>query len=76
MGYLTVWPQGDPKPVVSTSNNLTGTIVANAAIVPAGTGGEIAVLSLEDTHLVIDINGYFAPPGQVVCHFTLRTLAA
>ena len=42
LGYLTVWPQGGSQPVVSTLNNLTATIVANAAIVPAGTDGGIA----------------------------------
>ena len=62
LGYLTVWPQGQPKPVVSTLNNPTGTIVANGAIVPAGTGGGIAVYPDETTQLVVDINGYFAAP--------------
>ena len=52
-----------PADPVSTLNNLTGTIVANAAIVPAGTGGEISVYPSNDTDLVIDINGYFATPG-------------
>ncbi|MGA3213873.1 MAG: Ig-like domain-containing protein, partial [Terriglobales bacterium] len=37
LDYLTVWPEGESRPVVSTLNNFTGTIVANAAIVPAGT---------------------------------------
>jgi YVTN family beta-propeller protein len=63
LGFLTVWPQGDPQPGVSTLNNLTGTIVANAAIVPAGTGGGVAVFPNDDTDLLIDINGYFAAPG-------------
>ena len=39
--YLTVWPTGGTQPVVSTLNNPTATTVANAAIVPAGTGGGI-----------------------------------
>ncbi len=64
LGYLTVWPQGEPKPTVSTVNNPTGTIVANAAIVQAGTAGEVAVFPNNDTDLLIDINGYFAAPGQ------------
>ena len=51
------------EPLVSTLNDLTGTIVANAAIVPAGTGGDISVYPSNDTDLIIDINGYFAPPG-------------
>ena len=63
LAYLTVWPTGESQPVVSTLNNLTGTIVANAAIVPAGTGGKIAVYPSNNTQLVADIDGYFAPSG-------------
>ncbi len=64
VAYLTVWPQGQTKPVVSTLNDVTDTIVANAAIVPAGTGGGVATYPSNDTDLVIDVNGYFAPPGS------------
>ncbi len=66
VAYLTVWPQGSSKPLVSTLNDLTNTIVANAAIVPAGTGGEggVATYASNDTDLVIDINGYFAAPAS------------
>src|SRR6202142_941159 len=63
LGYLTVWGQGGSQPVVSTLNNLTATIVANAAIVPAGTGGGIATFPSGNTRLVADIDGYFAPAG-------------
>ena len=63
LGYLTVWPTGQDQPTVSTLNDPTGTIVANAAIVPAGTGGAIAVYPNDATNLVSDINGYFAPAG-------------
>jgi uncharacterized repeat protein (TIGR03803 family) len=64
VGYLSVWPTGQTQPVVSTLNDQTGTIVANAAIVPAGTGGEVSVYATDNTQLVIDIDGYFAPMGQ------------
>ena len=64
LGYLTVWPTGQPQPVVSTLNAPTGTVVANAAIVPAGVGGDIEVFASNDTDLAIDVNGYFAAPGQ------------
>jgi uncharacterized repeat protein (TIGR03803 family) len=64
LGYLEVWPKDQmPANPVSTLNNLTGTVVANAAIVPAGTGGDITVYPSNDTDLVIDINGYFAAAG-------------
>ncbi len=61
LGYLTVSPTGVSRPVVSTLNSPTGTVVANAAIVPAGTGGSIDVYATDTTDLVVDINGYFAP---------------
>ena len=61
--YLTVWPQGQNQPVVSTLNNPTATTVANAAIVPAGTNGGISVYVSDSTQLVVDINGYFAAPN-------------
>jgi uncharacterized repeat protein (TIGR03803 family) len=63
LGFLTVWPEGQPQPLVSTLNDPTGTIVANAAIVPGGTGGGITVFPTDDTNLAIDVNGYFAPAG-------------
>jgi hypothetical protein len=63
LGYLTAWPMGGTRPNVSTLNDLTGTIVANAAIVGAGAGGDVSVYPSNDTNLVIDINGYFAAPG-------------
>jgi hypothetical protein len=65
LGYLTVWAKGYPHPGVSTLNNPTATLVANAAIVQAGTGGEVAVYPSDNTQLIGDINGYFAPaqPG-------------
>ncbi len=64
LGYLTVWPKGQTQPTVSTLNNYTATVVANAAIVPAGTGGDIEVYPNNSTDLLIDINGYFAAPGS------------
>jgi len=63
MNYLTAWPSGESQPLVATLNDPTGTIVSNAAIVPAGSRGQIEVYVTNDTDLVIDINGYFAPPG-------------
>ena len=63
LGFLTVWPTGQPQPFVSTLNAPTGTITANAAIVSAGASGQVDVFTTSDTDLVIDINGYFAASG-------------
>jgi DNA-binding beta-propeller fold protein YncE len=63
--YLELWPTGsEPQNPVSTLNNATGTYVANAAIVQAGTGGEITAYASNATDLAIDIDGYFAASGS------------
>ncbi len=64
LDYLTVWPQGESRPVVSTLNDNTGTVVANAAIVPAGDNQTVAFYpNSNKTNLLVDVNGYFALPG-------------
>lgn len=64
MWVFTTWPDGQPEPNVSTINAPTGTVTANAAIVPAGTNGAIDLQASDDTDLAVDINGYFAPSGS------------
>ena len=61
LGYLSIWPTGEAQPVVSTLNSFLGTVVSNAAIVPAGSGGAISIYVTDVTDVVIDSNGYFAP---------------
>jgi hypothetical protein len=36
-------------------------VVANAAIVAAGSNSQIAVFVTNRTHVILDVNGYFAP---------------
>lgn len=62
LGYLTVWPSGQPQPLVSTLNAPAGAITANGAIVPAGAAGNISVYATDNTDLIVDVSGYFAPP--------------
>jgi hypothetical protein len=61
LGFLTAWPAGITRPIVSTLNAPNGGVVANAAMVPAGTGGAIDVYVTDTTEVIIDVNGYFAP---------------
>jgi hypothetical protein len=65
LAYLTTWPAGQSKPLVSTLNSLQGKIVSNAAIVPAGSSGAISVFVTDPTQLVLDANGYFGPTNGV-----------
>jgi hypothetical protein len=68
LNYLTVWPADlQEMPLVSTLNNPTATNVANAALIRGGLSsanqyGYISVYTTNSTELVVDINGYFAPP--------------
>ena len=61
LSYLSTWPTGSAQPLVSTLNSFDGSVVANAAIVPAGTGGAISVFVTNPTDMILDVNGYFAP---------------
>jgi hypothetical protein len=69
LGYLTVWPGGG-RPTVSTLNAVTGTVVANAAMVARRTSfgsrgefGHIQLFASEATDFLLDINGYFRSDG-------------
>lgn len=61
--FITAWPAGQAQPLVASLNDTTGTIAANAVIVPAGTNGDVNVFATDATDLMIDIDGYFAPQG-------------
>src|ERR1017187_1176453 len=72
LGYLTVWPAGQPRPLASTLNSLDGRIKANAAIIPAGASGEISVYATNTTNVIVDVNGYFAPvSGSTLAFYPL-----
>ncbi len=60
LGYLTLWPDGGPRPLVSTLNAVDGAITSNMAIVPT-TNGWIDAFALNPTQLVLDSSGYFGP---------------
>jgi hypothetical protein len=66
VAFLTVWPSGGTQPGVSTINDGQGDILANAAIVPAGTpNGGVSVFNSGPAamDLIIDMNGYYAATG-------------
>ena len=60
LSYLTLWPQGSPQPLVSTLNASTGNVTSNMAIVPTS-NAEISAFATNETYLVLDLFGYFAP---------------
>ncbi|HEY1203956.1 MAG TPA: SBBP repeat-containing protein, partial [Bryobacteraceae bacterium] len=60
LGYLSLWPTGQTQPYVSTLNSPGGIVLANAALVPAGSGGAVSVYVSDETDVILDIDGYFA----------------
>ncbi len=65
LGYLTLWPENEAQPVVSTLNADDGVIASNMAIVPT-TNGSIDAFSSNSTQLILDISGYFAPSSTSI----------
>jgi hypothetical protein len=61
LGYLTLYPDGQERPSVSTLNAKDGQITSNMAILPAGNLGFIDAYATNWTHLILDISSYFAP---------------
>jgi hypothetical protein len=60
LGFITMWPQGQMRPLAATLNAYDGAVTNNMAIVPTTTGS-ISVFPSAPTHLVLDLFGYFAP---------------
>jgi hypothetical protein len=68
VAFVTVWPSGSAQPAVSTINDGQGQILANAAIVPAGTpSGGVSVFNSgpATTDVIIDMNGFYAAPTDL-----------
>ncbi len=64
-GFITAYPTPGPMPLAAAVDWATSLIVGNAAIVPAGTNGSVDIFASANTDLVIDINGYYAAPGDL-----------
>ncbi|MBC7680566.1 MAG: hypothetical protein H7233_16510, partial [Pseudorhodobacter sp.] len=60
-GYLTSYPAGQALPPVSNVNVSGGEVLPNAAVIPLGSSGNIAVYNgtRGNTHLVVDVQGWF-----------------
>jgi hypothetical protein len=58
---ILFWPIGQQQPLVSTLNSFDVAVVSNALLVASGANVSISAFAPEQTHLILDINGYFAP---------------
>ena len=62
-GFMVVFPTGAVQPTSSDLNFLAGEVIANALVAPAGNGGSISAFVNVSTHMILDINGYYAGAG-------------
>jgi hypothetical protein len=60
LSYLTLWPDQEAQPFVSTLNASDGAVTSNMAIVPTE-NGYIDAYATDPTQLILDISSYFAP---------------
>lgn len=78
-GFATAFPYGTPLPGAASVNYVAGAIVNNALIVqipnPVDTH-DISIYSFAESHYVVDIVGYFAPPQATAleCVDTAQTI--
>jgi trimeric autotransporter adhesin len=66
-GFLAAYPRnGRPVPLVSTLNYTGNQTLANGAVVPGDATGFITVIAgVSGTHVIVDVNGYYAGTGVV-----------
>jgi hypothetical protein len=61
-GYVTVWPTGGTRPVVSNLNFVSGQTVPNLVTTKVGTGGTVSLFNASGAavDLIVDLGGYYA----------------
>ena len=57
-GYVTVYPCGTDRPVVSSLNPVPGMTKPNVVISPVADDGTICLYTLTDVDLIVDVTGY------------------
>src|SRR6202789_2811485 len=79
VSYVTVWGTSETEPqtpIISTMNVPTGTVVANAALVSINpsTSESVSVYATDNTDIILDLTGYFAPASLAPSGLSLYTL--
>jgi hypothetical protein len=69
-GFLTLYPGDATQPLVANSNYGPNEILNNVFTVGLGAGdGAFKIFVTSDTHVVVDVTGYYAPPGAGGLYF-------
>lgn len=59
IGFLTLFPAGNSLPLTSDLNVAAGETRPNLAIVAVGAGGKVTLYVSTQTHVVLDVEGWF-----------------
>ncbi len=68
-GFVTLYPSGANLPTASNLNFVPGDVVPNAFTVGLGSDGKFNVYATSAINFVVDITGYYAPPGNGGLYF-------
>jgi hypothetical protein len=59
-GFLSMWPKGQPQPLVSSLNWAPGQTIPNAVTVKVGDEGKVSVFNaVGQANVIIDVVGYY-----------------
>ena len=67
-GFVTAWPTGIDRPVVSNLNLALGETRANLVVVPVGIGGKVSLFTSGGTDLIADVAGWFTDLAHELSH--------
>jgi N-acetylneuraminic acid mutarotase len=68
-GFITLFPSDATQPNASNLNFTANHIVPNSFTVGLGADGAFKIFTSAATHFIVDVTGYYAPPGQGGLYF-------
>jgi glucose/arabinose dehydrogenase len=68
-GFVTLYPTGAQRPTVSNLNYTAGQVIPNSFTVALGASDAFNIYATSSTHMLVDITGYYAPPGAGGLYF-------
>ncbi len=63
-GHVTLYPSGAERPTASNLNFTAGQTAPNSFTVGLGSDGAFQIYTSASTHFIVDVTGYYAPPGE------------
>lgn len=66
--WITLWPAGVAMPFTSVLNSYDSRVKAVSTIVAAGNQNSINIFTTDETHVIIDVSGYFTSDSESTFH--------